>query len=81
MFIKRPTQKHGNYLILSSIWKSYLTLSDSSFHYHQQVDHQNVKPLTLNSNQERPTMKKTSNNLKCAYKSSEIAIQNRNLRN
>ena len=41
------------------IWKSYWTLSEnSSFHFHQQVDHQNVTHFTFNGNQKRQTMKK-----------------------
>ena len=35
--------------------------------YHQQVDHQNVAHFTLNGNQERPTMKKSSKNPESAY--------------
>ena len=30
----------------------------SSFHFHQEVNHQNVTHFTLNGNQRRPTMKK-----------------------
>ena len=41
------------------IGKRYWALSEnSSFHYHQQVDHQNVTHFTFNGNQVCPTMKK-----------------------
>ena len=59
-FIKRPTYKNGNYLILSFDIEELLKLicTQLFFHYHQEVNHQNVTHFTLNGNQKRPTMKK-----------------------
>ena len=57
--------KIGNYLILSSYLEELLNLMlIQLFHYHQEVDQQNVTHFTLNGNQERSTMKKTSKNPK-----------------
>ena len=58
VYQKSDTQKLVIIWFYLIIWKSYWTLSEnSSFHYHQQVDNQNVTHFTSNGNQERSTMK------------------------
>ena len=74
--------KNGSYWFYFLIWKSYLTLSEnSSFHYNQQVGHQNVTHFTLNGNQERPTMKKTSKILNMLINRANLQFKTVNLRN
>ena len=60
MFIKRRTHKNWLLLIFYLLFlKGYWTLcAHSFFHYHQEVNQQNVTHFTLKGNQNRPTMKK-----------------------
>ena len=64
------------------IWKSYLTLSEnSSFHYQQQVDHQNMTHFIFNGNKKRPTMKKHLNIPNVLIKPAKLHFKTVNLQN
>ena len=82
MFIKRPTYK--SWYSFDFIFLSGRVIeprvNNSSFHYHQQVDHQNATHFTLNGNQERPTMKKHLNIPKVLIKRAALQFKIVNLR-